>query len=306
MGTIRAEAIRAHMGFLADDLLEGRDTGSRGYRIAARCVASAFEGVGLEPAGDDGSFFQQVPLRSATLDAEKSSVTLIKGTHRRRLELGRDVLLSPPFRETESTLRAPLVFAGYGVAAPELGQDDYEGLDVEGKVVVVLSGAPSRFPSTERAVYSSREEKAAEALRRGATGLLMVFTDTDTARIPWTFLERALRRASMGRSRDGRAVGGGGRARRHGSSEPRGRFGALLRLTPHPRRDTRFRDAAAVRKSSSTRPTSTTSVSARRSTETASITAPTTTLPESPCSSPSSKPTRRCPGRRGARSCSSP
>jgi len=197
MDTIRAPAIRAHMSFLADDLLEGRDTGTRGYRIASRYVAAQLEAMGLEPAGDDGSFFQSVPLRSSTIDATESSLTLIDDGRPRPLRIGKDFLLAPPFRETEARVRGELVFAGYGVSAPELDYDDYDGLDVTGKVVLQLSGAPSRFESTERAYYSSRETKAAEAVRRGALATLTIFTPTDAARIPWAFLERAMMAPSM-------------------------------------------------------------------------------------------------------------
>src|SRR6202047_991962 len=79
MATIRPEAIRADMRFLADDLLEGRGTGTRGHEIAAKFMAAQYEQMGLEPAGDNGTYFQSVPFRSGRPDQEKSTLTLVRG-----------------------------------------------------------------------------------------------------------------------------------------------------------------------------------------------------------------------------------
>ena len=173
------------MSFLADDLLEGRQPGTRGYRIAAAYVASELERMGLEPAGKDESFFQPVPLRRAALEADASSFTLRAGASSRRLRLGDDFVLTPAFDGETHRIDAGLVFAGFGVEAPELNHDDYAELDVSGKLVVVLSGAPSAFGSSERAFYSSRENKAEVALGHGASGLFMIQTPEDEARISW-------------------------------------------------------------------------------------------------------------------------
>ena len=197
LASIQPAELRAHMSFLADDLLEGREAGTRGYDIAARYVAAELEAMGLEAAGDDGSFFQMVPLRRATLDEHESSLTIVYDGQPRPLRFGEDFVLDAPFRERQSRVRAPLVFVGYGVSAPELDWDDYAELDVENKVVLLLSGAPSQFRSTERAYYSSRETKAKEAVARGATGILTVMTPTDAARFPWSRLREAARAPSM-------------------------------------------------------------------------------------------------------------
>ena len=197
LSSIQPAEVHAHMSFLADDLLEGRDAGTRGYDIAARYVAAEFEAMGLEAAGDNGSFFQMVPLRRATIDDRESSLTIVEGGRPKPLRFGEDFVLSAPFRERQSRVRAPLVFAGYGVSAPELDWDDYSALDVENKVVILLSGAPPRFGSTQRAYYSSRETKAKEAVARGATGILTVMTPTDAARFPWSRLREAARAPAM-------------------------------------------------------------------------------------------------------------
>src|SRR5450631_1988547 len=93
MSTIRPEAIRADMRFLADDLLEGRGTGARGYDIAAAFVATRFEALGLAPAGEQGSYFQQVPLRSMRVDQSESSFVVVRGGKERTLQLRQDALL---------------------------------------------------------------------------------------------------------------------------------------------------------------------------------------------------------------------
>lgn len=180
----RADEIRAHMSFLADDLLEGRAVGTRGYQLAARYVASQFEAIGLEPAGDEGSFYQNVPLREASIDNQQSSF-MLHGKDNRALAIGEQVLIHPSSRRTELLIRGALILVGYGIVEDTLAHDDYDGLSVDGKLVVVFSGAPASFPSTERAVLSSLELKADEAARRGAVGLVVIRSPTDRARRAW-------------------------------------------------------------------------------------------------------------------------
>ena len=166
---IAMASVRAHVEFLADDLLEGRDTGSRGHAIAARYVASRFREMGLEPGGTNGSWFIDVPLRRATNAATPTvSITTPGGTQ--ALRWGTDVSLRPSLTEAHRALTAPLVFVGYGLDEPLLGLDDYHGLDVRGVIVVALDGTPNGLP-TEIAAHlgSTRAEAAA---RHGAVGLI--------------------------------------------------------------------------------------------------------------------------------------
>jgi hypothetical protein len=189
--SIDAGEIRAHMSFLADDLLEGRAAGTRGYRLAARYVAAELESLGAEPRGTDENepYYQLVPLRSANVVAEETSITVRRASGTSRtLRFGDDFIVSPSFRETSVRTRAGLTFAGYGIEAPELARNDYEGLEVSGRIVVVLSGAPESFGSTERAVYSSTETKAQTALDRGAVGILQVLSAVDQRRLSWAVL----------------------------------------------------------------------------------------------------------------------
>lgn len=190
LSRIQPEAIRAHMSFLADDLLEGRGTGSRGYELAAKYVAARFEALGLKPAGNQGTYFQAVPLRKVT-PVEGGSLALIRDGKRIELRAGEDFLLQPQNLLTEdSSVTAPLVFAGYGVTAPELGYDDYAGLDVRGKIVVLLSGAPASFPSDQHAWYSSTLLKRENLAAHGAAGVLGVITPEDEPRFRWDNMKR--------------------------------------------------------------------------------------------------------------------
>ncbi|HEY0942002.1 MAG TPA: M28 family metallopeptidase [Steroidobacter sp.] len=180
-----ATNIRSHMNFLASDLLQGREAGSDGYQIAAEYVASHLAQFGATPAGENGTYFQTVPM-VAYRPAEHGSLALRKKSGAvENLEFGKDFLPGRHPTTAELTLDAPAVFVGYGVVAPERGRDDYKGLDVRDKLVVVLSGAPSSFPGEERAYYGSGGTKRMEAERRGAKGIVIVNTPSDEKRRPF-------------------------------------------------------------------------------------------------------------------------
>lgn len=192
--TIRPEAIAAHMRFLADDLLEGRAAATRGYDLAAEYLAAQYEAIGLEP-GANGGYFQMVPFRRAT--AQSSSTVVIRDpsgseTVLRNFE---DFLTQGDTLRTDARSSARVVFAGFGVTAPERKHDDYASIDARGKIVVVLSGAPSRFPSTLRAHHSSSHMKAVNAAAHGAAGLLTVGTREYEASSKWP---RAVRNSKLG------------------------------------------------------------------------------------------------------------
>ncbi len=188
--TIRPEAIRAHVGFLADDLLEGRGTGARGHLLAAKYAAAQLEATGLRPAGTAGTYFQQVPLRQATVKTEGSSVTIKVGGKVQALKHGGDCLVGADFLKTTSAVTAHVVFAGWGTTAPERKHDDYAGLAVRGKIVALLMGAPASFSGTARAHYSSRLLKFKNAADHGAVGVLTLRTREEERRIAWAALLR--------------------------------------------------------------------------------------------------------------------
>jgi Zn-dependent M28 family amino/carboxypeptidase len=183
---LSGDRIKQHMTVLADDKLEGRGLGSRGYEEALRYIETTLTSDKLAPAGEGGGFRQRVPLRNNVVDQKASSLTLRSATGAATLAYGKDYLLgADPLRAEVAIDNAEVVFVGYGVSAPALGYDDYgTNVDVKGKVVAYLSGAPAKLPSNERAYYSSGGVKDAEAIKRGAIGTVS-FTSPDDPRFRW-------------------------------------------------------------------------------------------------------------------------
>jgi hypothetical protein len=182
---IKPEAIAAHVRFLADDLLEGRETGSRGHAIAARYVAAQFAAAGLTPAGDGNTYFQRVPLRASRLVPESSSFAVRDGERRVEFTHRKEVSIAPGLMEV-ADVDAPVVFVGYGVVAPELHHDDYAGVDVKGKIVLIVRGAPASFPNNPRAYYGTTAVKGRFAADRGAIGMISVKGPTEESRLPFS------------------------------------------------------------------------------------------------------------------------
>lgn len=172
-------AIASHIHFLASDALEGRETGMRGFEVAAEYVRAQFEAIGLQPLQSD--WFQHFALRAATLDETQSSLAV----NGKPLVIRKDFLMRPDFTRETVAVDASLVVAGFGVTAPELHHDDYAGIDARGKIVIFLSGAPKSFPADQRAYYSSGEVKRHNAAAHGAVGMLTITTSTDEARNPF-------------------------------------------------------------------------------------------------------------------------
>jgi hypothetical protein len=194
--SIKPEAIEAHIRFLADDLLEGRAPGQRGFEIASRYVETQFRTLGLEPAGIGGTFAQPVPLQESLVIDDRSSLTLVHDGVEKELAYGEDFLLSPNPTHTEVNISASLVFVGYGIVAPELDHNDYEGIDVTNKIVAYLNGAPDTFPNNQRAYYSSRSVKYEEAVSHGAVAVI-AFTSPDDPRFRWQVSVNRSKRGSF-------------------------------------------------------------------------------------------------------------
>ena len=244
--TIKPEALRAHVTFLADDLLEGRGTATRGHEIAAHYVAAQFEAMGLEPAGTGGGWFQKVPLRRAELVGERSTLALTAGGQTRELVAGRDFVMMPDELREQSEVAAPVVYVGFGISAPERGHDDYAGTDVRGKVVALLMGAPASFPNDQRAYYSSRQLKAETAAARGAVGLLLVLSPDEEKRFPFARIAGMVQAGIMSWLDERGNPDGAPEGLRGQAILSREGAGALFTGSPRPLDDV-FKDAAAAK-----------------------------------------------------------
>lgn len=183
------DRIRADVTFLADDLLRGRDTGSEGYRIAANYVAAEFSRLGLKPAGDEGSYFQEVPFQTAQVLQDGGSMSITVGGETRDLVMGEDFFMSGSVKNPSGEVAADLVFVGYGVHAPEIGHDDLADLDLDGKIAVAISGAPASFNTEIRAHHGSSGTKGKALSERGAVGLITFSTLEGEKRRPFSRLK---------------------------------------------------------------------------------------------------------------------
>ena len=188
--------IRAHVSYLADDLLEGRGAGTRGHDLAMLYVAAQFARLGIEPAGDNGSYQQRFSMRESRLDLTSGRLVIRHEGTETSLTPVNDMVVRPSAGEAASEITAPAVFVGFGIHAPDYGYDDFAGgVDVRGKIAVILAGSPTSLPSTAKAHYS--REKSAELARRGATGILSIETPAEEKRRPWAFGVNAARFPSM-------------------------------------------------------------------------------------------------------------
>jgi len=193
--TFDPEKIRAHVKYLASDELEGRGTGQKGGDMAADYIAEQFKSYGLKPAGEDGTYFQKVPMVGVkTLPA--TTFTLVPGSGA-PLELKMlDDYVTTNERQTEiSTINAPVVFVGYGISAPEYQWDDYKGYDLKGKVALLfvnqpVSDDPKFFKGKALTYYGRWTYKFEETARRGAIATLIIHRE-DLASYPWTVVRNS-------------------------------------------------------------------------------------------------------------------
>ncbi len=174
LGRIKPEWLAAHVRFLSDRLLEGRETATRGAELAARYVAAEFEQLGLTPLGPDQSFLLPVPLRHSEVVPEQTRLALTTTSGVQSLEPGTDYMLHPDQSRGRVDLTGSVVFVGWGITAPEAHYDDYRGMDVKGKFVAMLPGGPALLPPDERGHYGNFNVKEHNALARGAIGIITV------------------------------------------------------------------------------------------------------------------------------------
>ncbi len=189
MRGIDAEHIRAHVRFLSHDLLEGRGTGARGGDIAAQYIATQFALDGLKPAGDDGGYLQKVEFTGVHTLPETTVSLQPEHGMALDLKLGEDYVTSNETQTDSVDIDAPIVFVGYGIEAPEYRWNDFKGVDVKGKVLLVIVNEPPskdpKFFMAEAMTYYGRwTYKFEEAARKGAIGALIIHR-TDMASYGW-------------------------------------------------------------------------------------------------------------------------
>ena len=170
---ISADDFKAHVRYLADDRLRGRLPGTPGYQLAVDYVTAQFRQVGVRPAGENGTFTQRVRLRRAFV--VPGALLLLQPAQgpAQPLAYGTDFTVFPNPGQAEVRVEAPLVFAGYGISAPELGYDDYAGLDAEGKIAVLTRQPLRQFGDNEQQYFGDLRTRLETAARHGAVGVLL-------------------------------------------------------------------------------------------------------------------------------------
>jgi Zn-dependent M28 family amino/carboxypeptidase len=174
----------AHVKFLADDSLEGRDTGSEGLRKAQAYAVEQLQKAGLEPAGTSG-FYQPVGFTQFEVDEAKSSLALVTGGESKPLSFADDAFISSRATRTSVNLTAALVFVGYGLKIPEKNLDELAGLDLKGKIVIYLAGSPSDIPTALASHYQTPGERWKSLHAAGAIGTIVIFNPASMD-IPWS------------------------------------------------------------------------------------------------------------------------
>ena len=182
--TVQPAALEAHVRYLADDRLRGRLPGTPGYQLAVDYVTSQLKQNGVQPAGDKGGYTQAMRLRRAFVEPGAAVSYQPASGAAQLLAVGSAITFYPnPGQAEVSVTTAPLVFAGYGISAPELKYDDYAGLDAKGKVVVITRQAPKQFADNERQYFADLRTVLETAARHGAVGVLLAASHAD-AKLP--------------------------------------------------------------------------------------------------------------------------
>ncbi|VXC87269.1 M20/M25/M40 family metallo-hydrolase [Sphingomonas sp. AX6] len=180
---ITPAAMEAHVTFLSDDLLEGRDTGTPGYEIAARYVATQYRALGLEPAVD-GGWYQQVPFSQTLAAADNAPRMTLPGG----AALGDNTIVRMP--AAAKPVASDAVFVGHGLVDPATKRDDYAGVDVRGKTVVMFYGLPDGIAENRAQELMMGKSKA--AIDRGAVAVVNLFDSEQTEQIPFAAVRNQL------------------------------------------------------------------------------------------------------------------
>ena len=188
MQAIKPENVETHVRFLSSDLLEGRGTGQRGGDIAAEYIAAQFALYGLKPAGDKGTYMQKVPMVGITPAGDTRFAFIPPSGQPKDLKLLDEYVAYDQTQQPASDIDAEIVYVGYGIVAPEYNWDDYKGVDVKGKVLLMLVNQPTDDPKLFHGkaltYYGRWTYKYEEAARKGAAGAILIHK-TDMASYGW-------------------------------------------------------------------------------------------------------------------------
>ena len=211
--TVQEAPLRAHMAFLSSDVLEGRGTGQRGGELTVTYLETQAAAVGLKP-GNGKSFRQPVKIAGVRSLPEKSNVGIVANGKAVPLQFGADWVWGPGDGKADHTLDAEMVFVGYGIVAPEEKWDDFKGMDVKGKVIVMMVNDPAptaaeatRFNGAGLTYYGRWTYKLEEAARQGAAGVLLIHTDA-SASYGWSVVQNSWANAERFQLTEGK-VGSG-------------------------------------------------------------------------------------------------
>jgi Zn-dependent M28 family amino/carboxypeptidase len=190
--------LAAHDKYLSSDRLEGRGPGTRGEKMAMEYMAAQFKEAGLQPAGENGTYFQRVPLIGVSYDPAKSNVAFTKtGAPPMQLKYLDDFVSTDESQTASSALDSELVFVGHGVIAPEYKWDDYKGLDTRGKTLVMLvddppanAKEPELFKGKARTYYGRWTYKYETGAQKHARGVILIHTD-EAAGYPWAVVRNS-------------------------------------------------------------------------------------------------------------------
>ena len=195
---VQEAPLRAHLAFLSSDALEGRGTGQRGGELTVSYLETQAMAVGLKP-GNGNSFRQAVKIAGVRSQPDKSDIAITAGGQALPLQFGADWVWGPGDGKADHTLDADLVFVGYGITAPEEegGWNDFKGMDLKGKVLVMMvndpaptAAAPNRFNGAGLTYYGRWTYKFEEAARQGAAGAILIHTDA-SASYGWSVVQNS-------------------------------------------------------------------------------------------------------------------
>jgi hypothetical protein len=174
--------IRERIKYLADDKLRGRMPGTPGYQMALDFIIKELTQLGVKPKGETG-FIQNVIFSKGKIDTTQSELKLVYADGEKKLRYGKDFTFVPDLNKQVASAEGNVVYVGYGITAPHLNYDDYQTVDVKGKIVLVKEGTPQDFPAGERAHFSLVLSKCEAASKAGASGVILIASGNETLRM---------------------------------------------------------------------------------------------------------------------------